>query len=233
MKLLTKALGLCALCATFAIAQFSAAGDSVFTTPTHPTIKDSITYTFLDSDACCCAEFVNPSVFVSDTIVYLSFSVNTAPCQTCKCLVAGTRHSFAGGPLNTGKYGIYREQSFYCPPGTMCPLIAILPIRIGEVTVSSSTAAGEIEQFAPRKSGFVVSQGTDRTVALYYVLQRQSSVKTSVFSARGIRAGELYNGEFSPGMHRALWTAPAPGVYFLSTQIDGVEMAGQKIVVSR
>jgi hypothetical protein len=139
MKTIVKALIVCTSCASIAAAQFTAAGDSVYTTPAKPTTKDSITYNFYDSDACCCAQFVNPTVSVSDTIVYLSFSVNTAPCQLCKCAGTGAWNAFKGGTLKAGKYAIYREQSFYCPPGSLCPAIALLPVRIGQVVVAPDT----------------------------------------------------------------------------------------------
>jgi hypothetical protein len=168
MKIIAKMLVLCTVYASIAAAQFSAAGDSVYTTPAKPTTKDSITYNFYDSDACCCAQFVNPSVFVSDTIVYLSFSVNTTPCQLCKCAGTGVWSAFKGGRLKAGRYSIYREQSFYCPPGTPCPLIALLPIRIGQVTVSPDTAYPQFRLTPP-------SPTVRDSVSLWFVKGTSSS----------------------------------------------------------
>jgi hypothetical protein len=163
MNRITKALILSTVYVSLTAAQFSAAGDSVYTTPAKPTTKDSITYNFYDSDACCCAQFVNPTVSVSDTIVYLSFSVNTAPCQLCKCSAAGAWNAFKGGPFKAGKYAIYREQSFYCPPGSLCPAIVLLPVRIGQVVVAPDTTTYPQFRLTPQ------SPAPQDSVSLWFV----------------------------------------------------------------
>jgi hypothetical protein len=232
MKTMANALVVCAFSVSLAAAQFSAAGDSVYTTPAKPTTKDSITYNFYDSDACCCAQFVNPSVIISDTIVYLSFSVNTTPCQLCKCLAAGAWNAFKGGPLKAGRYSIYREQSFYCPPGTPCPMIAILPIRIGEVVVTNPTSVGQEAPGIMPLSGLMLTQEKN-TVTLDYAVKQPGNVQVKIMNARGILTGEIYNGRAASGTHRWSWTAAAPGVYFMSVETNGVSVAARKIVVSR
>ncbi len=232
MKKVASALLLCALTASLAVAQFSAGGDSVYTTPARPTTKDSITYNFYDSDACCCAEFVNPSVSVSDTMVYLSFSVNTAPCEACRCDMPGAWHAFAGGTLKAGRYGIYRNQSLYCPPGTVCPLIALLPVRIGEVVVADYTAAGRPQPGSALFGPLLLSQEKG-TVTLDCTLMQPGQMRARVFTARGVLAGEICNGQACAGLHRFVWTCAAPGVYVVSMDINGVAAATRKIIVSR
>jgi hypothetical protein len=233
MRYLANALLVCAFGVSLAAAQFSAAGDSVYTTPAKPTTKDSITYNFYDSDACCCAQFVNPLVSVSDTIVYLSFSVNTTPCLTCMCIAAGGKwYALKGGPLKAGKYGIYREQSFYCPPGTACPMIAILPIRIGEVVVTNPASVGQEAPGIVPLSGLVVTQERN-TINASYVLNQPGRLRVKVFNARGAKAGEIYNRQTASGTQRFSWTAAAPGIYFVFVEVNGVSAATQKIIVSR
>jgi hypothetical protein len=232
MKTIIKALIVCASCASIAAAQFTAAGDSVYTTPAKPTTKDSITYNFYDSDACCCAEFVNPSVSVSDTMVDLVFSVNTAPCQACRCLLPGAWHAFKGGMLKAGRYGIYRVQSFYCPPGTVCPAIVLLPVRIGEVVVRTPTSATPFAETPKALSTLTLNQ-VKNMVNLSYYLSQPGHVSVNVYDPRGILAAVLYNGQAVSGAHSASWTATAPGIYVVSVETNGIVAASRKVVVSR
>jgi hypothetical protein len=205
----------------------------VYTIPASPTTKDSITYNFYDSDACCCAEFISPSVSVSDTIVYLSFSVNTTPCQLCKCAAAGKWYAFKGGALKAGKYGIYRAQSLYCPPGTACPMIALLPICIGEVVVRSPSST--VRPFTLRNAlvdGMTLKQEKG-TITMSYILDQPSHIRVKVFNARGILAGEIFNGPASSGRHLFSWRAPAGGVYFLSMDLNGTAVSSRTMIVSQ
>jgi hypothetical protein len=206
-------------------------GDSVYTFPAKPTIKDSITYNFFDEDACCCAQFVNPAVLVQDTMVILSFSVNTAPCQVCLCIAAGKWYAFKGGALKAGRYGIYRQENIYCAPGQACPPIAFLPVRIGEVIVSS-TAVSSPMPTAPRTEGLALRQ-EGSTVDMSYSLNRSAHLRVTVFNARGMLVGRLYNGLAGAGMHGFSWKAPAQGVYVMSVEINGTANVSRKIIISQ
>jgi hypothetical protein len=233
MHKITTALFFCALCASFAAAQFSAIGDSVYTTPARPTPKDSITYNFYDADACCCAVFVDPSVSIVDTMVRLTFSVNTAQCDLCRCILPGARQAFKGGPLKAGKYGIYRAQSFYCPPGSLCPAIVILPVRIGEMVVSSSTT--DVLWQAPpsmRTGGLMLSQERN-TIHIGYELSQPGHMRVRIFNAQGIMVKDLRDGESPAGMQRFSWTAPSQGVYFVRVEVNGTIAASREVIVSR
>lgn len=210
-----------------------AGGDSVYTTPASPVTKDSITYNFYDADACCCAEFISPTVSVSDTIVYLSFSVNTTPCQQCECFAAGKWYGFKGGALKAGKYGIYRAQSQYCPPGTACPLIALLPVRIGEVVVRSSSSAARQPALTNTLVNGMTLKQEKGTLTMSFMLDRPGHIRARVFNARGILAGELYNGQASSGTHRCSWKAPAGGVYFLSVDLNNSIVSSRTMIVSQ
>ena len=210
-----------------------AGGDSVYTAPVQPTIKDSITYYFHDSDACCCAQFVNPMVSVSDTMVYLSFSVNTAPCQLCNCITAGKWYAFKGGALKPGKYGIYRAESMYCPPGTACPMIALLPVRIGEIVVRSSTST--VRPTASSNvlvNGMTLTQGKG-TITMNYILNLPAHIRVKVFNARGMLAAEIDNRSASSGMHHFSWKATVGGVYFITLDINEVVVASRTLIISK
>jgi hypothetical protein len=232
MNKITSALIMCSLFASLAAAQFVAAGDSVYTTPARPTTKDSITYNFLDSDACCCAEFYQPSVSVSGSNVYLNFSLNTTPCQACRCIGTGEWYAFKGGPLSAGTHTIYRAQSFYCPPGTACPAIVLQPIRIGEVVVTGSTTIQPMTQEAGTVTGLALSNEKG-TILVHYALAHPGRLRVTACDARGALANEICNEQAFAGPHRFSWTAAAAGVYVLSVEVNGVAAATRKVIVSR
>jgi hypothetical protein len=211
--------------------QISAGNDSVYTTPPKPLTKDSITYNFYDADACCCAQFVNPMVLVQDTMVILSFSVNTAPCMVCLCAGAGKWYAFKGGRLSAGRYGIYKQENIYCPPGQACPAIIAMPVKIGEVVVTNTASVGPTALHVTPLSGLTLTQEKS-TISLSFVLPQPGHVRVNVYNARGMRAGEIFNGQAMPGTHRFSWTAAGPGVYVVSVEADG-RAATQKVIVSR
>jgi hypothetical protein len=217
---------------TLTPAQIQAGGDSVYTTPPKPLTKDSITYNFYDADACCCAQFVNPVILVQDTMVILSFSVNTNPCMLCDCIAAGKWYAFKGGRLAAGRYGIYRQENIYCPPGQACPAIIALPVKIGEVVVTNTASVGPTAPHVTPLSGLVLTQEKS-TISLSVVLPQPGRVRVNVFNARGICAGEIFNGQATPGAHRFSWTAAAPGVYFMSAEMNGVAACSRKIIISQ
>jgi hypothetical protein len=212
--------------------QILAGNDSVYATPPKPLTKDSITYNFYDADACCCAQFVNPMVLVQDSMVILFFSVNTNPCMLCDCMGIGKWYAFKGGRLKAGRYGIYRQENIYCPPGQACPAIIALPVKIGEVVVTNPASVRPMAQGVKPLSGLVLTQ-EESTISLSYDLPKPGRVRVNVFNARGICAGGLFKGQATPGAHRFSWTAATPGVYFVSVEVNGVAAAARRIVISK
>jgi hypothetical protein len=211
----------------------STGGDSVYTIPAKPTTNDSITYNFRDSDACCCAVFENPAVSVQDSAVVLSFSLNSSACQACLCVAAGGKsYAFKGGKLPAGHYGIYRQESPYCPPGQPCPLYVLLPVKIGEVVVTNATSVMPEQPKAMPANGLSISL-VKRSINLQYAQKYSGRIGVSMFNARGILAGELFNGQMPAGMHNFAWTAAAPGIYFVSVKMNSVVVAAQKVIVSQ
>jgi hypothetical protein len=203
----------------------------VYTIPAKPTTNDSITYHFYDKNMCCGTQFVNPSVSVFDTQVYLGFSANTTPCQFVKCFVAGAGYDFKVGKLKAGKYGIYKAETFYCTT-KVCPMIAIMPVRIGEVVVTTPLAIVPGDPATMPVEALVFEQGKS-AINLDYLLEKQSYVRISVYNARGILAAHIYKGIASKGTHRFSWMATARGVYVMSVEVNGTQVAERKIVVSR
>ena len=209
--------------------QGQAGGDSVYTTPANPTTKDSITYNFYDSDACCCAQFANPVVVVQDTDVILSFSVNSAPCQTCACMGNGKWYAFKGGRLSAGRYGIYRQEGIYCPPPLACLAIIALPVKIGEVVVAGTAVSHPLP--AVPQAGRLVLRQEKNTVTMNVSLVRPSHLRLNVFNAQGMLIGQIYNGEANAGNPGFSWKAASLGIYVLSVEINGVPAYSRKILI--
>ncbi len=226
MKTFKNAIIVCFVFALCSFAQIGSQGDSVYTVPAHPTVKDSITYNYYNANACCCSEFVNPVVGVSDSIVYLSFSLNTDLCATCKCLVAGTWHAFKGGKLPAGKYSIFREQSFYCPPPRLCPMIAVLPVKIGEFVVTSGTNVQTgMSAKKSTQNPLPILQGNGRGL-FNFVNSQPGNYVVKIFNAQGILVNETAVGP-------AARLSATPGVYLMTMETNGRVIATQKFMVSR
>jgi hypothetical protein len=204
-------------------------GATVTTTPASPTSQDSITYHFYDNAMCCGTQFVNPSVSVSDTQIFLNFSANTAPCAYIDCFVAGAGYDFKGGKLKAGKYAIYKAETYYCTTN-VCPQIVIMPVRIGQVIVTSTGVVDPKQPFVSSADGFTLWQ-TGKTIHLDCSPARTSRI--SVFDARGKTVGILFNGQSRAGKRSFSWTAPAPGAYFVTMESSGAAAYSRKIIVSR
>ena len=116
--------------------------DTVIVTPQKPTFLDSLHFDLYNASHCCCTQYYSKNVSVTDTVITLSYEYNDSLCMLCLCLAAGSRTPFACGPQKAGKYGIYKEESAYCP-GPICPSIAgpIMIKRVGEVIVYAPTSA--------------------------------------------------------------------------------------------
>ena len=205
--------------------------DTVYVTPPNPSTKDSLHFDLFNASLDCCTQYYNKIASVSDTTIILSFEYATNP--ACACIAAGSHTAFACGPQKAGKYAIYKEQSVYCstPP---CPLLAgpIQLVRVGQVIVGGASVIGRAAFASAVGAGLdvMLEKGS---VSVNYSLDRAARMRIEVYNAAGMLAGQLYNGDASPGAHRFLWTAAAPGVYFVSVEVNGITTTARKIVVSR
>ena len=132
----------CLLC-LFSALNVNAQGsnDTVTVSPQKPTFLDSLHFDLYNASRCCCTRYYSKNVSVTDTTIMLSFQYDDSLCMLCDCLVAGNHTQFACGSQKAGKYGIYKAESMYCPPGTVCPLGPVMIKRVGEVTVYAPTSA--------------------------------------------------------------------------------------------
>jgi len=204
--------------------------DTVYVTPLKPTTKDSLHFDLFNANLECCTPYYDKNVVITDSVITLSFQYTNI--NTCACLVAGSHTPFACGPQKAGKYAIYKEQSVFCatPP---CPLVAgpIQLVRVGQVVVGGTSVSRSLPT-APNAGGLAVRQERN-TVFMEYVLDQPSYVRLNVFNARGMLAGQLYNGESSAGRHEFSWKAAAQGVYVMTAEINGAAAMTRKVIMSR
>ena len=171
--------------------------DSVTVTPPSPTIKDSLDFSLFAANLGCGGTVHNDTVVVADTCIYLSFSYEE--CLACKCAGMGRWIPFHTRPLAAGTYGIYKEQSIYCAPGTPCPMIAIMPVHVGQVTVRPVTAvlAGPV---TPANRATVSFERSSKLLTLS--LPAEQYVTLELYGLNGKKiATVLDNAKYTAGIH--------------------------------
>jgi hypothetical protein len=123
------------------VAVGSEAKDSVWTEPAQPTTRDSVTFHLFLENNCCCTQYHGETVVVEDTVIYLSYEFDTRNCAACMCFAQGSWATFESDRLSAATYGVYNAGQVYCPPGEICPLGMLVPVRVGELTVSEPSSA--------------------------------------------------------------------------------------------
>jgi len=139
-----------AILAVVFAASVAAAADSVWTEPARPTTRDSITFHLFLENNCCCTQYYGSNVVVDDSVIYLSYEFDTRNCMLCDCFAAGSWTIFESAPLAAGSYAIYNAGQVYCPPGEICPLGIMLPVRVGEITVRAPVSTARRPSLSTR-----------------------------------------------------------------------------------
>jgi hypothetical protein len=212
-------------------------GHSVTYTPQTPTTKDSLFFHLYSISLGCCTQIYNQNVQVSDTTIYLSYAYYDNPLIDCMCSVAGKTVDFKTGPIKAGKYAIYDATSIYCPPGTACPLLAILPQLVGQITVTSSSgvlpfanAHGPLPQFT-----WTACIGS---ITLRFRQPSASDVVAAIYNARGSMVKKMLMQKTGGAQYEAVWetggrenASVMPGTYFMRINVGGKTTAMEKISV--
>jgi hypothetical protein len=167
----------------FTLAPQMPQNDTVLFLPEKPTIKDSVTFHLFNAGACCCMAYHDNGVLLTDTIIDLAYSADNSLCQVCRCSKPGSWTEFRTGPLAAGRYGIYKVQSPYCKPGTMCPDYLPAPVRVGNLTVSNSTLVSgpKVQLFTGE---FSVRWASDNN-SLFIMVPQAGPVEIRMYSLRG------------------------------------------------
>jgi hypothetical protein len=195
----------------------------VYVAPAKPTAIDSLTFTLFNAAHNCCTVYPSKSVTVQDTSVYLIYSVIDT--QACACLVAGSTTAFKNGPVPAGRYVIYKVETPYCASGTVCPPIAVLPQRVGSMTVAPSSS---VLAAAPDPArGASLSLGANgRSISV--TIDQNGRMTLRIYDVRGKTVARLYDGWTNAGSRTFSLNIPrksalAPGAVLLELSIDGVQ----------
>jgi hypothetical protein len=212
-------------------------GRSVTYTPQAPTARDSLYFHLFSVSLSCCTQIYNQNVQVFDTAIFLSYAYYNNPLIDCMCPVAGKTVELKTGPIKAGSYAVYDAPSIYCPPGTACPLLAILPQRVGQITVSPASgilpyvnALGPVPRFT-----WTARNGS---ITLRYRQALVSDVVAAIYNARGSMLKKMHMQKANAERYEAVWetggqenASVMPGTYFVSINADGKTMSMEKISV--
>ena len=200
-------------------------GHSVQCTPQKPTTKDSLFLSVYSINYECCTEIYDKSVQVSDTSINLSYSYN--PFSSCMCYFAGKYIDFKSGPLKAGKYAIYDVARIYCPQDSVCPQLAIMPLRVGQITVTAGTGivpAMNTQSPVPR---FTWTR-RGGSITLRYRHAFESNVGTAIYNAQGSMVKKMRMQKTSAEQYEAVWktggagnSSVVPGTYCMRIVADG------------
>ena len=177
--------------------------DTVTVMPQKPTFLDSLHFDLYNASHCCCTQYYSKNVSVTDTVITLSYEYNDSLCMLCLCLAAGSHTQFACGSQKAGKYGIYKAESMYCPPGRVCALGPIMIKRVGEVTVYAPTSAvREKSSIATDVMSPISILRSSSGMILQLHLDKAQAVSVHVYSTNGACLATLLPEQYlSRGAH--------------------------------
>jgi hypothetical protein len=207
--------------------------DTVIVTPAKPTSKDVLTFKLRLFYHCCVTKYLNNAVSVSDSSIYLSYTYDDSQCALVNCLVAGSETSFTGGPLKAGRYTIYKAETPYCPPGALCPMIKIAPVRVGSVTILPGVNAlpfSGTKAISLRNGIAVFGTSVTATVA------KSGPATIAVFDLRGALLGEVYKGLLPSGttaFNLGPISSKARGTVIVRLTANGIDEAVKMTTMAR
>jgi len=180
-----------------AITNAATVSDTVTVVPVKPSENDSLTISLRTSNHCCCTQYTNQKVTVNDSAmaIYLFDSYNEQNCPSCECFVAGSTIKFSSGPIPAGKYRVFWSEDMYCPPGKICPAIAIPVhvVQVGEIIVTPEHSTDLIPDSKVTKSKQIHSvlsySGADKRVILK--LAKSQFVLVTAYVVNGEKSTEF------------------------------------------
>jgi hypothetical protein len=174
--------------------------DSVTFTPASPTTKDSLDFSLFGASLGCGGTVHDDTVLVEDTCIYLSFSYEE--CLACDCTRMGRWIPFQTSPLKAGTYGIYKAQQIYCAPNTPCPAIALMPVRVGQVTVHSTTAVVPFQATMSKSTALTFERISN---AFRLSIPYAQSVSLELYALDGRKIATIFNAQiFNAGTYRLM-----------------------------
>jgi hypothetical protein len=186
-------------------ADFSA--DTVLIAPSSPTTEDSLHFTFHGSDHSCCVQLYNKKVTISDSSISLFASYDDSKSASCMCVMSGYSTLFSCEPIKAGNYKIFYSEELYCPPGQMCPAIALIARsrQVGAVTVrpvlKSTGTAGENKKYRQKTPAPVLSYVSSERKLIIRIAKTQY-VMVTAYIVNGEKTTQLSSKRYLPaGTH--------------------------------
>jgi|GEM_PF-3507442 hypothetical protein len=198
----------------------SVPGDTVFVTPGNPTAGDSLVFQLVINAHCCATKFRDKSVSVSGSNIFLSFSFDDTLCPYVKCITGFSQTEFTSRPVAAGHYDIYMLQSYYCPPGRACPMIAYVPEFVGSLTVTPGGSSVRTQPSALKAAKTLDISGRNVLVTLPSPANR---VVLRAYDVSGKLLAGLHDGPLAAGYHRFDMAPGAHGIKMciISLTADG------------
>jgi hypothetical protein len=214
------------------------AGDTLIFVPQHPNTADSITFRLFTLANCCCAVYHDNQVQVSDTQIFLNYSVDNQPCAPCQCLTAGSWATFKTSALKAGTYVIYKQETIYCPPLTPCPYMAVMPVRMGTITVIPATDAKMPGTTFPTVSAMILNAATN-AFKVTLALSGESRIGITMVDAKGREIHTSVDKSMPAGNHEIsgeLFGAKSnrsPGIYFFKVTANDCLLLSSAVVIAK
>jgi hypothetical protein len=180
--------------------------DTVLVTPTNPTTEDSLIFSYHGTDHCCCTQFYNKKVNITDSTITLLASFDDESCTACMCLIAGFNSTFSCQTVKAGKYKIFYTEDMYCPPGKMCAAIALVirSKQVGELIVRpapKSTQTMDSKKFRQKLPRPILSySGAEKKLMIR--INKPQNVEVTAYIVNGEKTTQLSSRKFlSAGTH--------------------------------
>ncbi len=171
--------------------------DTAIVVPANPTTKDSLIFNLFNATDCCGTIYRAKQVTISGSNIYLDYTYDDSLCQYIACIAAGSQTSFSSKPIGAGTYTILKVASMYCV-GRICPMIAIIPEKVGTVIVTASTGVNTFPTDNGRGNKNFGLNVTGNSIALS--MQNNSSVDIRVFDVKGSLIGKMLNASMNAGL---------------------------------
>jgi hypothetical protein len=177
--------------------------DTVIAIPSLASSIDSLTFNKFTINHCCCTQYFNKTVTVTDTTITLFASYDDQKCR-CDCFMAGSNTTFSCGPIKPGTYKIYVKEDIYCPTAVCITVETVnRPLPWGKITVKEGSPTQLFDEKST-KSKSVHSQLWYSSVEkkLIFNLLKAQYVIVTAYVVNGEKSTELSSKKYlAAGTH--------------------------------
>jgi hypothetical protein len=161
--------------------------------------NDSLNFTLYTSNHCCCTHFFNKKISIFDSTINLYAEYDDKNCDTCDCMLDGANTNFSCEEIKSGKYQVNFSEDLYCPPGHICPAIAIHVANkhVGSITVVNEQVSDLVEQAKPKtKSSHSILTYSGAEKKLILKITKPQIVYVTAYIVNGEKSTQLSSKRF-------------------------------------